>query len=503
MDKNLKVTLIMLFSSVALIAVIVLIIINMGKDIKEKEKDKKEPKIPKITEEYTDVSLNKLKEYNYHLYFEDDEITYMNDDNLYLVYKNGIIYDNKLITDEYFDNINTIFKKYTIENIDSKSCIINKSSNKKECFDEIIPIGNKVESIDYLLLQDYGDDNGVGIKLILLDPNNDKRIDLYAKDIIDITSNSGEDYIITDEYDYLPVCSTFNKCGLITYDGKTQIEFVYDYLNYINKNYIIAYKNNKVGLINYKNETILDFNYDYIEVWNNYYVVVNNNKLSVLDNKLNKIIDNIQVKESNDDEMPYNYYAFIDNNTLYLTIEDAKNTIYQIDKKLIKELTLPYDYEIVENNKGEFKYFVFKYEKDNKITFDFYDKNLTEYYKIEKELKKNIKYYTYIMNVPKNDNNYALYMDYDIDGYNTVYYVDLFNSKELSEYEALVRYFKNGYSFVLTDSNLKIYKEKEIIKEFNGVYTYIGNYMFIEEDEYDRNSIVEIEFKKESREVSQ
>ena len=77
------------------------------------------------------------------------------------------------------------------------------------------------------------------------------------------------------------------------------------------------------------------------------------------------------------------------------------------------------------------------------------------------------------------------------------------NLKELTEYDALRKFFKNGYSYVINDNKLKIYKESELLQEFTGNYEYIDEYKFIKYSENSTTEIIEVEFKKESREVEQ
>ena len=62
MDKNIKITIIMLFVTILLLAIIIFIGVNYNG--KRKENEPKKEIIPKITEQYTSVSLKTLKEYD-------------------------------------------------------------------------------------------------------------------------------------------------------------------------------------------------------------------------------------------------------------------------------------------------------------------------------------------------------------------------------------------------------------------------------------------------------
>ena len=108
-------------------------------------------------------------------------------------------------------------------------------------------------------------------------------------------------------------------------------------------------------------------------------------------------------------------------------------------------------------------------------------------------INKNITY-TYEIDQLENKNNYSINIYNEDATINDYYYIDLFNSKEIDERTALTTYFKNGYNFYISsDNKLKIYKNDELLNEFEGEYRYLGGYLFKKD-----NEIFEVIFKKDS-----
>ncbi len=498
MDKNIKITVIMLFISILFLSIIIFIGINYGS--KAKEKENKIEAIPKITEEYTNVSLRTLKKYYNYLDYDGNQIVYYDDNKEYLVYKNGVFYDEKIIDDSVNKPSAYTFKNYIVklDYENDKYSITTKKNNNTEYFDSITLVMNKDEEINYLILENENE-------LYLLNINNNTRISLREKDIKSVINNNDEGTIITEKFDYLPVCSTYDKCGLITYDGTTAIEFTYDWIDYYNKDYIIVYKNDKTGLINYKNETILNVEYDYIEKYGNYTFTVKNNILNILNDKFKTIVGNIAVTESGEDRQePYNFDVYIDNNNIiYILIEGLDNVLYKINNNNEKHITSKGIFEFIFDNDEELKYPAFKFENNGKLIYEFYDKNLNKIYTIERETKKNVDYYAYAYNIDGKPDYYSINITYYIDEYSDNIYIDMKKLKETTEYDAFKKYFKNGYSYVINNGSLKIYKDTELLTEFDGDYTYIDGYKFIANNGDSTYDIIEVEFKKESREVEQ
>ena len=501
MDKNIKITIIMLFVTILLLAIIIFIGVNYNG--KRKENEPKKEIIPKITEQYTSVSLKTLKEYDNYLNYENGEILYYNDNNMYLVYKNGVFYDNKLLEENVNGPYIHSLKKYTI-NIDyseDQYSITEKSTNKTENYDSITLVMNNDEEIGYLILEKETDEKN---EIYLLNVNNGNKINLVEKDISTVINNNDEGTIITDKFDYLPVISTYEKCGLISYDGTQVIDFIYDWIEYVNKDFIIVTKNNKEGVVNYKNENILDTEYDYIEKVGQYTFVVKDHILDILNDKYEKIVENIGITDIEDYLKPYNYSAILyKNNLIYVIVEGVNNTLYRIENNSIKQINSEGIGETVNDHDDNLVYFAFRYEKDGKLIYDIYDKTLKKIYTIDKALTENVEYSTSINPIKDKPNYYQIIISYYVDERYDNIYLDMKNLKELTEYDALRKFFKNGYSYVINDNKLKIYKESELLQEFTGNYEYIDEYKFIKYSENSTTEIIEVEFKKESREVEQ
>lgn len=496
MSKSKKTIITILF----IITIIVIILTFIGINYNKKENDNNETEeiIPKITEEYTTATLQNVKTYPSSLnidYQNKDEVYYYDDDIKYLAYKNGIFYDKeKPIEEDYSEKI--VFKLYTY-NYDPENdehCLTENKTNTKKCYNWIYRISNMQDSIDYLVLRETNE-TGEDRLLTLLNPNTGTKIDLKQLGIEYIENSDELGEIKTYDYDYLGVCSYFSKCGLISYDGKIIIDFIYDSIDYTNKNIIVISKNSKYGIINYKNEVKIPIEYDELYSSGKYIFGVKDNKLNVYNNKYTLITDNISVTKDKDTEQ-YNYFTIPEDNKVYL---ENENELYLIDGKLQRKITTTDTFNYIYDEKDNIKYIYTTNKDNNKLEINFYDTDLYEYYKLEKNTKENIDYYINISNIDKT-NYYNISIYYDLKEYNENYYIDMLNSKEITEYKALNKYFNNGYSFVLTDTKLDIYKEKELINSINGNYTYLKDYYFINNS---LNSIEVLEFKKESHELSQ
>ena len=509
MSKSKKIIVIILFILVIICVILTIIGINYTKPNPNNPEVKEEVK-PPITVEYTTVELNTLKEYNNYLDFEDNKVSYYDNNYRYIVYKNGVILqeperikDNNNKYEDYID-----FKKYIFYITEGyeESCIKDKSNNEIECFDEVQKISNLQDSTDYLILTKYDPkDRDVHI-LTLLNPNTGEIIDLSKINVFSISSsslsNDESGNIYTYEYDYLPACSSFEKCGLINYQGKIIIDYIYDNVDYINKDTIIVSKNDKTGIINYKNEILLPIEYDQIQVTSNHIIAIKDFNLSVFNKKMKQLLTNVGV-DSSESETGYNYYLNIQDDNLYILVEeDNNNTLYLVNSKFQRKIestgTLEYVYNDYALNK--LKYISFSYTNNNKLYIVFYDLDLYEYYTFTKELTNNIDFYTSISVTEKNNNYYIISLIYDIDKYNEYHYIDLINSKEIDEITAIGKHFSNGYTYTIIPNKLNIYKDKELLNSFTGYFTHLNEYTFIQSIN-DTYKIINLEFKKESREV--
>jgi len=506
MSKKKKIIVIILFVAVILCAVLASIGMNYKKPTNSKKDEEIEEIKPKIIEEYTTVELNTLKKYDEYLDFEDNKIQYYDSGDTYVVYKNGVL----LNTPEIIKNTNIYnefvsFKKYDfyIEDGYEKFCIKNKTNNEIECYDSIQKVSNLQDSTDYLILTKTDNDNKY---VYLLNPNTDTLVDLSKINVDVIYSgsmaNDESGDIYTYEYDYLAACSTFDKCGLINYEGKIIIDYIYDMVDYIDKNTIIVTKNDKQGIINYKNEVKLPLEYDSIEVLSNHIITIKDFKLNVLNRKMKTLVSNIEI-DASESETGYNYYLNINDDNLYIYIDENTNKkMYLINSKFQRKIESIGELEYVYDNNEDMnlKYITFSYVDNNKLNIVFYDLDLYEYYTFTKDIKNKIDFYTSIDVSYKNKNYFVISLNYELSKFNEYYYVDLLNSKEIDEITALGKHFSNGYTYTIVDNKLNIYKEKELLNSFNGYFTHINEYTFLKTVN-GTSEILTLEFKKEAREV--
>ena len=135
------------------------------------------------------------------------------------------------------------------------------------------------------------------------------------------------------------------------------------------------------------------------------------------------------------------------------------------------------------------KYYYSISTNDNKVTVTFYDTDYYEYYKYttKKLINSKYSYSVYLIN-----NICYIEIYYEATGKYDSIYLDLTNSKEISEIDALYKYFDNGYGYTLKDNVLTVYKDKEELNKFENINTYLGKYLFSTTDD----EIIELEFQK-------
>lgn len=507
MNKKNKIIVISLFTCVIILTILALIGVNYKKEEPINNNHEEQTK-PKITEEYTKAELKTIKEYDEYLFYDNNIAYYYDYGDKHIVYKNGKLLDTEIIEEAENSNYAEYikFKKYDyyIDNDYEQFCIKDKSNNEIECYDSIHEIYNLQGSIDYLLLRK---ETKNGIKLYILNPNTGKLVDLSDTNITEINSNLQDDNtseysILVKEYDYLSACTNYEKCGLINYDGNIIIDFVYESLGYIDKNTILVSNNDKVGVINYKNEIKIPIQYDYIDVFGNFIIAIKDFKLSVYDKNYKVVASNIDV-DASESETSYNFDANIDStNNLYLYVyEDSINHVYLINNKIQRKIDSKGELQyLYDEDTNKIKYVTFNYEEANNVYLVFYDSDLYEYYKLNKEINSKIDYYVSIDDNLYNKNYYTFSILYDIESYNKYYYLDLINSKEIDEITALGKHFSNGYTYTITSGKLNIYKEKELLNSFDGYFTHLSEYEFLQTN-IEGSKILLVDFQKELREV--
>lgn len=467
-------------------------------DNEEEKKEKEET--PKITEEYNEIEINKLLSSEGTIYYNDKtkDIIELTNTKKYIIGNNGTLFKNK-IEDNSNSQINNEdyikIKNYKFIKENDNYYYIDTKTNKK--------------SKNYYYIYFTYKNKAYGVNVILETKNNKTEKSTYEIlntntssitklniENIKINNNHAYQYVHdnnqnTINLDYFNIYNDINKQGIIDINGNIIIDLIYDEFKFINDSYIIAKKDNKYGLIDKNNKEIIPFEYDRIFNINTYLILEKDKKLSIA-NKDGKIFikDKIDISSYLDTSNEYYFTSKEYNNKLYLSIiNNNKNNIYLINSKDIeRKISTNNIFYNLENN-----YIYDINETNNKAIITYYDNDLYEYYSIEIEVNSNIKH-TIQMNQTSSNNIYEIKIIYDINEYNKTYYVDMFNSKKISEKDALTKYFSNGYNFYITENNiLKIYKNKELLEEFENIETYLGNYLFL-----GKNEIFEIKFKKNS-----
>lgn len=462
--------------------------------------------IPKIKEHYSKTKLNEYKKYDEYLYYdkESDEIRKFSKDSdisYYIVGKYGNIYSNPI---EIKNDMSTYENDSNYVSFDTgpEVIYIKKPANYVDIDYDTAKTINYFDKdgnykFDYILLEKNGVLSLLNIKsykLTELDSSiNDVFIYLSPEEI-EIKNQNNTDYFIVENKD--------EKFGLIDKDGNIILECIYDFLyNYTTNDEYVALKNEKFGLINSKNETLLNFEYDFIYYKGNYKIVRKDNKIGVFYNK--KLIVDYVIPYYENNEEHDNIYAYIEDDNLYLvspyTGEYYSNTFwnnsraYYITSKGIKRRIDSYVEPLYNNDETNINYFYSVRENNGNIIITFYDKDFYEYYSYSFNYEKAYDYYL-SLNQTVNPNYYEIRIYYSKVSLNKTYYVDLFNSKESDEKTALLKYFDNGYSYTLnSDGKLKIYKDSELLDEYNDIEEYFGNYYF-----HSKDTIYKITFEKDS-----
>ncbi len=517
-NKIIRISLIVFFSLLLIAGLIIFIIHKKNENEKTPTIQSEEPKIPEIKEDYTNVSLNLIKTYSGFIYYDKDknEIYYNNYENhnnyKYIIGTYGKIYESPILDNTESDNTYDKYGNYTIEynEEEDKYLFINtKNKTVSDLYLSITPICHKEDSKDceYFILQ--GDDHNYFI------------YDLYTEEITAELTNMSEIHgnLIRNE-NYIPACKYTDKeyrnevCGLIDYKGNTIIDYTYDNIKEITSNTYIVKKNEKYGLINSKNEILIPIDNDNYNISDNYIMLTKNKNLGVFNKSGKKIVDYTIPIEPNsscyDDEDIAGYTFEELNNQLYIitfpecsyyddlsTYNETQANKYlktylisnkKIEKIVNGKLHTLYEYDN-KTNKYTLKYFYTESIKDKKITFIIYDLDLYEYYKFTPNYNDSINSYL-ITNTSLNKNYYEIAI-YNSSNKLTCFYIDLLNSREITEKDALYRYLDNGYGLINDYKTIRVYKNDELIQEIEGSYKYVGGYHFIKD-----KSIYELIFEK-------
>lgn len=497
-DENKELLFRTILAIVLLIAVLILGIYFIF-SIKNKNKEDETPKIPsipQIKEDFESTTLNSYRKYNNKISLNDNNeiILSSNDENIshYVIGKFGSIFNSMLpsyiIKEKVkYKNYEVIYKDNYFYYIDLKNNII--SDNYKN----ITPLKRNNE-YSYLIL--YNDNQ---YYLLNLETDELKELDsnIISIEYTDEHNINNNNFI--NNNDYLVVINKDKKYGLIDYTGNIIIDFKYDYLKtYINNNSFIAKINNKYGIINDKQEIVIDFENDnilYFYDLNKYSIFIKNNKLGIYYN--DKLVVNYKLDYPFNNENAISY--IVNNDNLYLTVLSGlydETVNYIIDKNGIQNTSKTTFEPLIDNN-NELKFFYTIEEINNESKITYYDLDYNSLYTIQ---------------VPyKNTNDDFIIIDLIKDNISSIkytskkeiFYIDLFNSKQLKEIDVLYTYFDNGYSYTLNaNKELKIYKNNEIISMYDNIDKYLGGYYFLsvnynEKDDCYSSNIYNIEFQKE------
>ena len=458
---------------------------------------------PIITENFKSTELNKLKETTGYFYLNklSNEIIeeFENENDYNIIGKYGKLYKTPIKikykeNDEYDEyDENEKYGVYTIKTDDDDLYYLeDDKGNKSRKYNYIYTLdyenNNRKTTVDYLVLES---DNT--ISLFNYRTVKETNLNAYYESLF---INDGETkngnytkYIIAKK-----MIDGSIAYGLIDYEGNVILDFKYDELSNIkNSDEYKAFKDGKYGIINSKGNIIEDFIYDdYINV-NNYTILIKNNKIGIRYN--NKLIVDFTIPFLENDTYDLDYEVLEDNLYLFKHIKSDENSqtywnksiTYLINKKGIEQKidsNLEPITEYIDDDDRNITYFYKLNENNGKLLFTIYDLYLIEYYSFSVPYEKAYGYE--VLFSKYNDKDlYELEIAYTVKNVKPKYqYVDLFNSKLISEKEALYNQFKNGYGFVLDyDGKLTIYKNDEIISEYNNIQYYLGGYYFCSENE--------------------
>lgn len=497
---------------------------TLGK--KPKVTPTEKPTVPVITEDYSAVTSKLLKKYEGRIAYNKktkEIMEIINYDNQYILGVDGKLYPDKIKyinTEEAEDEI-LKFGRYEIRKNEDKNDDtlyyyydkLNKTKSKSYNFiDPVYYKNNKTPR--YLLLSE---DDGTSS---LLDVKTNKVITLNEeiRSLPELGDElSGYGAITNNEYEIVAINKS-DKYGIINSKGEILVDFIYDSMISYKNGLFIAELNNKYGIIDKNNKTILNFEYDSLSYAGKYIIVTKNDKLGVLNNKYKTIVDysikiDTRVNFINiyGNDTHGTYTAISENNSLLLMIypkgyfydegglfikkdEFTRNiNSYIISSKGIdRSFTVESNIEPLYTEDDDYtnvKYYYSISTNDNKVTVTFYDTDYYEYYKYttKKLINSKYSYSVYLI-------NNICYIDiyYEATGKYDSIYLDLTNSKEISEIDALYKYFDNGYGYTLKDNVLMVYKDKEELNKFENINTYLGKYLFSTMD----NEIIELEFQK-------
>ena len=427
-------------------------------------------------DEYTKAELKSIKTYDNVSAFDsvDDKILvyYSDCKKNQIIAKNGKLLDTPTTVDKYHDE--TCLGQVTE----------NENGGKTIKYGNITVYEGTIEENSY-----YIDANGNKSKeyfnvqydsnyVIFGDEDGSELIDVETGKIMKFDKKYNS--VSKCEYnDCIRLCNDFEYCHLIDLEGNYLISKNYGTIEERDYNvfYVEDFKGTKMVDINGKPLGFKDFDDIYYE--DDYYILLKKNKLSIVyddktivDNKLAYSGKKIDVSNSRT-----SYIEVIDNN-LYIT--DFKSNWNGVTYMITPEgKTKSVKYALQYGD----PYF-YAFDKNNNMVL--YNKNL----EVADTIKTNIKKNSMVFPSGRTAKDKMILFDYYSDeGYLTV---DLINKKVRDSIdEDFIQYYDNGIGYLIKDEKIVLYKNNDVIKEYEGKYEYLGNTYFAK-----NNTLYEIVFIK-------
>lgn len=486
MNKKTKIALSSILITLILLVIFLIIYVLLNIDNETKIQSPANNDIPVIKEDFNEVNLKLLKEYNGNIYVDGNDII-ENDTDSYYIGILGKLYTSKIKINKKDEVTDIKVKNYTIKKTSDNFYYFVNGDIRSNLYDEINPIcfinNSSNELCNYFLLNDKG-----SYQIYSLIDNDYVVLDYSIKSINYSKTFNGKIYLY--ENAYLP----FNKSDrtiLVDLDGNIKYDNENINIELLSENYYKIKVDNKYGVIDSDGEIILLPDNDYLSYKDGFYVVIRNNRIGVFNSNFKPIVNYEIPVVIGKDSYSFDYEIF--DGLMYLRTYKYNNKgndkIYIINYKgisrsqngkyiyLTNKNKLLYIYDVVINN--------------NTLSIHYYDEDLYEYYNYKENLTPSMD--VKLTSDFKDKRYHILFIDYNDNSYDKTVYVDLFNSRIANEIDVNYKYFDNGYGYVLNNGKLSIYKKKELINSFDNINYYLGGYLFSSD-----NKVMKVEFKNDS-----
>lgn len=486
MKKKTKIALSSILVVLILLVVFLLIYVLLNIDNETKINPPIDEDVPTIKEEFNLADLKLIKEYSGNIYVDGNDIIENGSESYYIGIL-GKLYTNKIKINNKDDKSEIKIKNYIIKKTTDNFYYFVLDNERSNLYDEINPIcfinNSSNDLCNYFLLNDQG------------------RFQIYSlidKDYVSLNSSiksinynkTLNDKIYIYEGSYLPF-NTTDRTVLVDMDGNIKYSSENVNIELLNKNYYKIVVNNKYGIIDENGEIIVLPDNDYLSYKDGLYVVIRNNRIGVLNDNFKAIVNyEIPVVMGKDN---YSFDYEIYNDLMYLRTNKynnkGKDKIYIINYKGISRSQSGKYIYLTDNNNLLYIYDVVT--NNNTLSVHYYDTDLYEYYYYTENLTPGKEFK---LNSDFKDKRYhILFIDYNDKSYDKTVYIDLFNSKIVSEIDVNYKYFDNGYGYVLNNGKLSIYKKDALINSFDNIDYYLGGYLFSSS-----NKVMKVEFKNDS-----